>query len=106
MDAEFLEYVCEQMREAGRITSRMLFGGCVVYCDGKVVALVVDDRLYVKQTPGGRGLVGQAVEAPPYEGAKPHFLIEEKLDDRDWLSALIRTTASELPSPKAKRRRR
>ncbi len=105
VDAEFVEYVSEQMSDAGQITSRMMFGGCAIYCDGKVVALVGDDRLYVKQTPGGRAFVGDAAEEPPYEGAKPHFLIEEKLDDRHWLSALIRITASELPQPEPKKRK-
>jgi hypothetical protein len=41
---------------------------------------------------------------PAYEGAKPSFLIEEKLEDRDWLSELIRITLKELPAPKAKKK--
>jgi hypothetical protein len=36
-------------------------------------------------------------------GAKPHFLIEDKLEDRSWLTELITLTANELPEPRAKK---
>jgi DNA transformation protein and related proteins len=48
-------------------------------------------------------LIEQVVEAPPYPGAKPYFLIGEQLDDREWMSNLIQLTASELPVPKPKK---
>ncbi|HWQ25917.1 MAG TPA: hypothetical protein VN367_03950, partial [Chlorobaculum sp.] len=51
----------------------------------------------------GRAFVEQVVEAPPYPGAKAHFLVGEELDDREWLSTLIRITGSELPEPKPKK---
>ena len=93
-DASFVDYVCDQMRDAGAISSRKMFGEFAVYCDGKVVALICDDQLYVKPTVGGRALlVGDPVEAPPYPGAKPHFLVTDRVDDREWLGALIAATA-------------
>jgi hypothetical protein len=86
-DLGFVEYICDQMGDAGPISFRC------------------DDRLYVKQTPGGRSRIGTVVEAPAYPGAKPSFLIEDGLDDREWLSGLIRATASELPPPNRKKPR-
>jgi hypothetical protein len=48
----------------------------------------------------GRDYIGDVVEEPPYRGAKPCFLISgEKLEDRAWLSELIRITTEELPTP-------
>jgi TfoX/Sxy family transcriptional regulator of competence genes len=102
-DLEFVEYVCDQIRDAGRVRSRKMFGEFAVYCDDKVVALVCDDQLFVKPTPGGRAYIGEPVEAPPYPGARPHFLIEDRIDDREWLAGLIEVTALELPAPKPKR---
>jgi TfoX/Sxy family transcriptional regulator of competence genes len=102
-DQGFVEFVADQMRGAGRISFRKMFGEYAIYCDDKVVALVCDDRLYVKQTAAGRAFIGEPVEAPPYDGAKPHFVIEERLDDRAWVSELIHTTAAELPVPKPKK---
>ncbi len=104
-EISFVEYVCDQITDAGQIAFRKMFGEYAIYCDGKVVALVCDDQLFVKQTPAGRALIADAVEAPPYPGAKPHFLIEERLDDREWISRLIRATESELPEPKPRRPR-
>ena len=102
----FVEYVCDQMSGAGRITFRKMFGEFAVYCDGKVVALVCDDQLFLKVTPGGRAFIGAPVEAPPYPGARPAFLIEDHIDDRDWMTALVEVTARELPAPKPRRPRR
>jgi TfoX/Sxy family transcriptional regulator of competence genes len=101
----FVEYVADQMRGAGDIRYRKMFGEYAVYCTDKVVALICDDRLFVKETSGGRALIGDVVEAPPYAGAKPHFLIEDRLDDPEWLAELIRVTESELPAPKPKPRK-
>jgi DNA transformation protein and related proteins len=95
----FVEYVCEQMSAAGSIASRKMFGEYAIYCDGKVVALVCDNQLFVKQTSAGRAFAGQVVEAPPYPGAKAHYLIGEALDDREWISNLIRITGRDLPCP-------
>jgi DNA transformation protein and related proteins len=102
-DPGFVEYVADQIADAGEISYRKMFGEYAVYCDGKVVALVCDDRLYVKQTEAGRAFIGEPIEAPPYSGAKPYFLIEDRLDDRPWVSELVRVTARELPSPKPKK---
>ena len=85
----FVEYVCDQMSDAGRVTYRKMFGEYAIYCGGKVVALVCDDQLFVKPTLGGRAYIGEPVEAPPYPGAKLSFLIEGHIDDREWLVGLI-----------------
>lgn len=102
-DLTFVEYVRDQISGGIDITFRKMFGEYAIYCDGKVVALVCDNQLFVKPTPGGRTFAGKIGQASPYPGAKPHFLIDDKLDDRAWLSALIRITARELPPPKPKR---
>jgi len=47
-----------------------------------------------------REIASQLAEAPPYPGAKPYLVVGEELDDREWLSNLIRATERELPAPK------
>ena len=105
-DLEFVEFLADQMAGAGEIAFRKMFGEYALYCDGKVVALVCDNQLFVKPTPGGRAHIGEPVEAPPYPGAKPSFLIEAAFEDREWIAALIRITARELPAPKPKKSKR
>ena len=103
-DLEFMEFLADQMAGAGEISYRKMFGEYAVYCGGKVVALVCDNQLFVKPTPGGRAYIGAPVEAPAYPGARNSFLIEDAFEDREWISALIRITARELPAPKPKRK--
>ena len=40
---------------------------------------------------------------PPYEGAKDYFYIAD-VDDRDYLSLLVRETCKALPDPKPKKK--
>jgi TfoX/Sxy family transcriptional regulator of competence genes len=102
---EFVEFVAEQIVEAGAIVYKKMFGEYALYCDGKVIALVCDDQLFVKPTEGGKAFIGNVVEAAPYPGAKPNYLLVDQLEDRAWMSALIRITAAELPIPKPKKKK-
>jgi DNA transformation protein and related proteins len=99
-DQKFVAYVCEQMRGAGSITSRKMFGEYAIYCDGTVVAFVCNNQLFVKPTPEGRAVLGDPIERPPWSIAKPHFLIDDGLDDPDLLAQLIGVTARAVPRAK------
>lgn len=105
-DKSFVEFVADQIEHAGVITYRAMFGEYGIYADGKIFGLICDNKLFIKPTETGRMFIHDVVEAPPYPGAKPGFLIEEKLEDRDWLSELVRITIKELPEPKPKKRKR
>ena len=105
-DQDFVDFIVDQLENAGDITSRKMFGEYAIYCDGKVTALVCDNQLFVKPTEAGRSFIGEVVEAPPYPGAKMSFLIEDGFEDRDWISDLVRITAKELPEPKPKKKKK
>ena len=99
-----IDFILEQVSKLGGVSARKMFGEYAIYCDGKVVALVCDDQLFVKPTEGGRAFIGNIVEAPPYLGAKPSLLISgDQWDDADWLSELIKITSKEVPVPKPKK---
>jgi DNA transformation protein len=102
-DQNFVEYIRDQINGAGQVSFKKMFGEYAIYCNEKVVALVCDNQLFVKPTDAGRSMIGIIQEAPPYSGAKPHFLMGEQLDDRHWMTNLIQLTASELPAPKPKK---
>ena len=104
-DQKFVDFVLGQIQSTGEITAKKMFGEYGIYLDGKMVGLICDNRLFIKPTDAGRVFIGNVVEHPPYKGAKPSFLIEEKLDDTTWLSNLIKMTAAELPEPKPKKSR-
>ena len=104
-DLEFVEFIVDQIENADAITYRKMFGEYAIYCDSKIVALVCDNQLFIKPTKQGRSFIGNVVEASPYPGAKLNFLIEDKIEDREWISDLIRITAKELPEPKPKKKK-
>jgi len=101
-DQDYVQYICEASGLRDALTYKKMFGEYALYLDGKVVALVCDNQLFVKPTAEGRALLGTVSEQPPYPGAKPYFNIDVELDDRDALRRLLQTTAKALPTPKPK----
>jgi len=101
---EFMVYLTDQLRDAGIITYRKMFGEYALYCDSKVIGLVCDGQFFLKKTDAGRRLLKEVCEAPAYNGAKPSFLITST-DDREYLTKLVRATCSELPFPKQKKKK-
>ncbi|HEX7051374.1 MAG TPA: TfoX/Sxy family protein [Longimicrobiales bacterium] len=104
-DPGLVQFICEQLRGVGEVSHRKMFGEYAIYVGNKVVALVCDDRLFLKPTAAGRALLEAPVEAPPYPGAKPYFLVDAYVDDAEFLSTLFRATEREVPEPKPKRRK-
>ena len=87
---DFVNYMAEQLREAGAIRSRKMFGEYGLYCDDVFFAVVCDDQLFVKVTP---------------EGARDSFLVED-VENREQMTELVRITCEALRSgPQRKRRK-
>jgi TfoX/Sxy family transcriptional regulator of competence genes len=103
-DKTFRDFVLDQLDNAGEITAKPMFGEYSLYSDGKLFAILADNRLLIKPTESGRAFIKNVVEASPYPGAKPCFLIEN-FDDREWLAELVRITVKELPMPKPKKKK-
>ncbi|MCI8995246.1 MAG: TfoX/Sxy family protein [Lachnospiraceae bacterium] len=102
---EFVEFVTDQLREAGEITYRKMFGEYGLYCDGKIFAVICQDQLYIKITEAGRKICPALPEAPPYGGAKNYYLMED-VEDRELLTKLVKATCAELPLPKPKKKKK
>ena len=101
---DFVEYVTEQLSDAGFITYRKMFGEYALYCSGKIFALICDNQFFMKITEAGRQVCPDLEEAPPYEGAKLYFIVDD-IDDRKLLTELTMQTCKELPTPKVKKRK-
>ena len=105
-DLEFVEFVTDQINAECEVSFRKMFGEYALYSKGKVVALICDNQLFVKPTDAGKEYIGRFVEAPAYPGAKPSLLIQDQIEDRQWLSMLILITEKALPKPKPKVKRK
>jgi TfoX/Sxy family transcriptional regulator of competence genes len=102
-EQKFVDFVIDQIGFSDEVTEKKMFGEYGLYFGDKLFALICDNKLFIKPTQSGREYIKEIVEAPPYPGAKPSFLIEEKLDDREWLRDLVKITVKELPEPKPKK---
>lgn len=101
-DLDTVTFICDQSGLAARLSHRRMFGEYAIYLDGKVVAFVCDNQLFLKPTDAGRALLGSPTEAPPYPGGRNHFLLQDELDDPPRLRQAFEVTAAALPLPKPK----
>ena len=101
-ELSFVEHVQSQSGLGQALSYKKMFGEYALYLHGKVVAFACDNQLYLKPTEAGRALLGRVSEHPPYPGGKPHFRIDEQIDDRDLLRTAFEATARALPMPKPK----
>lgn len=102
---DFVNYVTEQLQEAGSIRSRKMFGEYGLYCDGVFFAVICDDKLFVKSSPQGEKAFPNLPKAPPYDGARDYIWVED-VDDRDTMTALTRLTCLALQELPQKKRRK
>ncbi|MCR5180589.1 MAG: TfoX/Sxy family protein [Bacteroidaceae bacterium] len=101
-NADFVQYVADQCSGAGEITTRKMFGDYGIYCNGLIFGLICDNRLFIKPTAAARSIVPDVCLLPPYDGARPYLYMAD-VDDRDFLSHLVRATCEELSQLKKKK---
>ena len=97
---DFVQYIIDQCSGAGEIVVKKMMGDYCIYCDGTLFGLICDNNLYIKPTYPGAASLKKLDLRSPYPGAKEHFYIDD-VDDRDYLTVLIRATLPALPKPKA-----
>ncbi|MBQ3706940.1 MAG: TfoX/Sxy family protein [Clostridia bacterium] len=97
-DRAFLDYVLEQLSPLDGITFRPMMGEYLVYCRGRVIGGVYDDRFLVKPTENALRRMreaGASVETDlPYPGAKPMLVAD--VDDRELLCSVVEAAAQDL----------
>ena len=101
-DREYLDFILEQLSGLDGITWRAMMGEYIIYCQGKVVGGIYDNRFLVKPTAFAKAMMPDAEPELPYEGAK-EMLPVDNLENREFLAALIQAVHDELPAPKKKK---
>jgi TfoX/Sxy family transcriptional regulator of competence genes len=85
------------------LTARKMFGEYALYLDGKTVAFICDDTLFIKPTPGALALLPEVERGPAYPGSKDYIIGSEVLDDPDLCIRALRVVADDSPPPKPKK---
>ena len=94
---EYMHYVCERLDAFGAIRSKKMFGEYMVYLNDKPIFTVCDNTVYVKQLPVLADLLSDAQTGSPYDGAKPHYLIDPT--DASLLNRLVPLLEAHTPVP-------
>lgn len=105
-DPKFVSFVLDQLQELQQISAKKMFGEYGLFMDKKIFGLICDNKLSIKPTLAGRKFIANLKESPPYPGAKPSFLIDDRIEDRKWLCQLVQLTCAELPKPKEKKQKK
>ena len=98
----YLDFIIEQLSLAQGITYRAMMGEYIIYCRGKVIGGIYDDRFLIKPVASAVEMMPDAAYELPYEGAKEMLLVEDT-DDREFLKKLLTAMADELTAPKKRR---
>lgn len=101
-----VDHILATLDDLPGVSVRAMFGEYALYLDGKVVGLICDDSLFLKDTPGARALLDDPQTGAPYPGAKPHLVADGALDETGALAALLRAVWADVPMPKQKPRKK
>ncbi len=100
---EFLDYIVENLRKAGDISTRKMMGEYLVYYKGKLVGDVCDNCLYLKPTETVLRLMPDADRDYPYEGSKTRMVIVDDVENTELMTDVLDGMYEELPEPKKKK---
>lgn len=96
--ADYLSFIMDQLSDAD-VSSRAMMGEYIIYCKGKVIGGIYDDRFLVKPTETALAMMPDAPMQLPYEGAKPMILVDD-VENRQFLRQLVEAISDELPAKK------
>jgi len=99
---DFINYVCEQLKDIGNITYKKMFGEYMVYLNDKPVIIVCDNVAFVKKLDNIKEMMQDANVGFPYKGAKEHYVLD--IDNADFCKKVIVKIEEVTPIPKSKRK--
>jgi TfoX/Sxy family transcriptional regulator of competence genes len=101
-----IDFILEHAALPG-LSARKMFGEYGLFLDGVMVALVCDNRMFVKATEPGLVILGKHETGIPYPSAKPlPVLSAAQIKKKGLLNALLTATRQALPLPKKRVKKR
>ncbi len=95
---EFIDFVCSQLKGAGVIRTRKMFGDYCIYVDEKPIMLACDNIVYIKKHKAIEEMMSEAEVGFPYDGAKEHYILD--VEHGDKALPVIKTLLPYIPLPK------
>ncbi len=100
---DFCQYILDCLSKVGCFSVRAMMGEYCLYRDGKLVGLLCDNRLLVKQTETSKRLLADCALEYPYDGSKQEMFVIEDAENSEKMKELFDALMLELPEPKKKK---
>ncbi len=98
---EAMEFILDKLGDRERFSVRRMFGEYALYADGKTVAFICDDTLFVKIVPASASLEEVCEQGEAYPGSKPYYVVgEDQLDTIEDLPGILYDIAATIPAKK------
>lgn len=99
---DFIEFVMEQLNGfVYEFRYKKMFGEYCVYANEKPILLVCDNTVYIKILPCLEPLMFRARTLEPYNGARPHYLLD--IEDSELLAQVVPLLEQNTPLPKPRK---
>ena len=92
---EYVDYILERLSGLEGVSVRPMMGEYLLYCRGRVVGGVYDDRLLVKDTKSARALLPEAPRELPYPGGREMLLVTD-MENKSLLQQLLEAVSKEV----------
>lgn len=110
---EFHDYIVENLRRAGDVTTRKMMGEYCVYFQAaesvadfpeekKLIGNICDNCLFLKPTESVLRLMPDAERAYPYEGSKTWMVVAEDVENVKLMTEVLNEMYKELPKTRKK----
>ena len=100
---EYVDYVCETVKNYGLITNRKMFGEYMVYINAKPILLICDNTVFIKMKDEIKDFMNAQPTGHPYDGAKLHYILD--VEDETMLGKVLPKLEEITPVPKPKKQK-
>lgn len=94
---EFYDYTMECLQKVGNISTRKMMGEYLVYYQGKYIGGICDNRFLLKPIESVLRLMPKEEREYPYEGSKTLMVVVDKVEDTEFMKAVLEAMYDELP---------
>ena len=106
---EYLDYILDQLSPADEVSYRAMMGEYLLYCRGKLIGGIYDDRLLIKPVKSAKAYMPEATfepaaaeePAPAPAGAVPQIFTVPRRMTAPACPAVEPAAATEEPAPAA-----
>ena len=98
---EYIEFVCEQLKNTENVTYKKMFGEYMVYVNQKPVLIVCDNTVMAKKHPVLTEIMKDAPCGYPYGGAKEHYVLD--IENTQLCEKVVRLLENVTPLPKPRK---